>query len=240
MVQLTSPYDQPATEEHHLFAAESLAKDESGLDTQIQTLGSAVDRLTVLVNTLLELQRRPLGFRPDKLRATQIQVRRNRLLGPQNCLQIWDPQAKQATPCPTHTLSLLLTNLRCVQTRGGDREWDEMRLSGSAGARMGPVDLIITLGGLTSDAVLASLLSLPEEELKLPVIFSFSPADQSETVVLVRVSNHRNEWIDPSAQRQKWGRNSRGMLEALQERLRRALGVTELPYEGHIRAGLRP
>ena len=185
-----------------------------------------MDRLTVLVNTLLELQRRPLGFRPDKLRATQIQVRRNRLLGPQNCLQIWDPQAKQATPCPTHTLSLLLTNLRCVQARGGDREWDEMRLSGSAGARMGPVDLIITLGGLTSDAVLASLLSLPE--------------DQSETVVLVRVSNHRNEWIDPSAQRQKWGRNSRGMLEALQERLRRALGVTELPYEGHIRAGLRP
>lgn len=209
-------------------------------DNQLLELSSAMARLTLLTENLLELQRRPLGFRPDKLRSTQIQVRRNRLLGPQNCLQIWDPQAKQARPCPSQTISLLLTNARRVQIRGGDREWEEMRLSGSAGPSLGPVDLIITLGGLTGDAVLASLLSLPEEELQLPLTFRFSPAEQSESVVLVRVSNYRDEWINPNAQRQQWGPNSIGMLEEVQERLRRALGLNELPYESHIKASMRP
>jgi hypothetical protein len=41
------------------------------------------------------------------------------------------------------------------------------------------------------------------EELQLSVNFSFSPEDQSETVVLVRGSTHRNGRIAPSAQRQK-------------------------------------
>jgi hypothetical protein len=36
-----------------------------------------------------------------------------------------------------------------------------------------------------------------------PLNYSFSPEDQSETVVLVRGSNHPNRWIAPNAQMQK-------------------------------------
>jgi hypothetical protein len=59
-----------------------------------------------------------------------------------------------------------------------------MQARGSVGGRQLPGPISIGLG-------------------MVPLNCSFSPENQSETVVLVRGRNHPNGWIAPSVQRQK-------------------------------------
>ena len=123
--------------------------------------------------------------------------------------------------------------------QGGGKSWEELIISGYAGGRTGWVDLVSTLGGLTSDALLASLLAFSDADLVLPVTFSFRPAEASESVVLVWVGNARQQWADGNPVRQQWQKNSRGMLAALQTNLRRALDAQELPHESFLTANRR-
>lgn len=199
------------------------------LNESIASIGRRLDQL-------LEAQRTPIGFQPDKLRIPQIQIRRSQQIGPDSCLQQWDATNRKPVACPSNTLRLYLSNVRVQQVSNGGRTWDELRITGYAGARTGWVDLTCGLGGVTSDALLASLLSMDDEQLRLPVTFSFRPAPESASVVFVRVGDHHNDWINPAPQRDQWGKDSRGMLLALQDKLRRALGVTELAHESYVKA----
>jgi len=202
-------------------------------------LAESVQRLSGQMDGLLQLHRRPLGFQPDRLQAQRIQVRRNRDLDPKTCLQIWDREAKQLRACPSNKLTLLLSGVRSQRVQGGGKSWEELIISGYAGGRTGWVDLVSTLGGLTSDALLASLLVFSDADLALPVTFSFRPAEASESVVLVWVGNARQQWADGNPARQQWQKNSKGMLAALQTNLRRALDARELPHESFVAANRR-
>ena len=199
-------------------------------------LNDSLDSLHRRLDQLLEAQRRPVGFQPDKLKAHQIQIRRNPQLGDTCCLQQWDATTRKPVAGASNTISLYLSNIRSQPAGGGGKNWEELRITGYGGPRVGWVDLICTLGGLTGDALLAGLLGLGDEQLLLPVTFSFRPAPQSDTVVLVRVGDHRNDWVNPVPQRAQWGKDSRGMLVALQNNLRRSLGVSELPHESYVKA----
>ena len=208
-------------------------------NVSLEQLAASLANVSRQLDALLQLSRSPLGFLPDRLRATRVQIRRNSQLGPDSCLQVWDPAGRKLMRCPTNTIKLFMSNVRSQSAQGGGKTWDELIISGFAGPQTGWVDLVCTLGGITSDAIMASLLGMSDQELSSPLIFNFRPAEDSDSVVLVRVGNLRNQWADPNPQRQVWQKNSRGMLEALQEKLRRVLAVSELPHESFIRANRR-
>lgn len=209
------------------------------LQVLLLQLNASVAGLNRRLDQLLDVQRRPVGYQPDKLRAHPVHIRRNAQLTPECCLYQWDAETRQPVAGLSNTISLYLSNVRCQAASKDDHRWDELRITGYAGPRVGWVDLICGLGGLTSDALLASLLGMSDEQLRLPVTFSFRPAPQSNSVVLVRVGDHRNDWLNPAPQRAQWGKDSRGMLLALQDNLRRALGVSELPHESYQKANAK-
>ncbi len=126
-------------------------------DSELLTqLAESLTRLSEQMDGLLQLHRRPLGFQPDRLEATRIQIRRNKTLTPKTCLQVWGREAKQARACPSNKLTQLLSNVRSQPVQAGGKCWDELIISGYACPRTGWVDLVSTLGGITSDALLAS------------------------------------------------------------------------------------
>ena len=137
------------------------------------------------------------------MRDHPVHIRRNPQLTPECCLYQWDAETRQPVAGPSNTISLYLSNVRCQAASENDKRWDELRITGYAGPRVGWVDLICGLGGLTSDVLL------------------------------------RNDWLNPAPQRAQWGKDSRGMLLALQDNLRRALGVSELPHESYQKANAK-
>ena len=146
------------------------------LQTLLLQLNASVAGLNRRLDQLLDVQRRPVGYLPDKLRAHQLQIRRHPQLGPECCLYEWDANTKQPVAGLSNTISIYLSNVRCQHVSQGDKRWDELRITGYAGPRVGWVDLNSTLGGVTGDALLASLLGMSDEQLRLPVTFSFRPA----------------------------------------------------------------